>query len=240
MATSPKGSGPNDNPESYMPGAFPDQSDAPQTSQQTLSQAIYERRAEYTKPRQIKIKIGSWNVGNHSCMRDIGAWFADGKGVEAALTGLALSDDDKEDQEQEDGLESVEDQEARQKYLSKTEATVPKNDTGDVVTEDHHIDIYVLGLQEVVDVTSPSEALRPYTDPSTANKYKDVVRRSLPRGYKLMAEQQLIGLLLLVYVSPKVTDDVSFISTTSVGTGLMGYMGNKGAVTARLLLGRVY
>merc|ERR1711981_1120578 len=44
-------------------------------------------------------------------------------------------------------------------------------------------------------------------------------------------------MLLLIYASPSVAPEVSSVSTTSVGTGLMGYMGNKGAVTARIVLG---
>ena len=61
--------------------------------------------------------------------------------------------------------------------------------------------------------------------------------KALPSGYRLVAEQQLIGLLLLVYAAPSLADEVKSVSTTSVGTGLMGYMGNKGAVTARIVIG---
>lgn len=221
-----------------MPGAFPDPVDSNQTSQQTLSQAIYDRRSEYTKPRKIRIKIGSWNVGNHSCARDIGAWFTDGKGVEGRLTGLTLSEDGpNQDRSEQDGAkENILDQEARQSSLNKREPTIPHNDPGEIPAGDD-IGLYILGLQEIVDVSSPAEALRPYTDPTTANKYKEAVQEALPPGYRLVAEQQLIGLLLMIYAAPSVAEDVRFVSTTSVGTGLMGYMGNKGAVTARLVLG---
>lgn len=44
-------------------------------------------------------------------------------------------------------------------------------------------------------------------------------------------------MLLLIYASDEVASDIKSVSTTSVGTGLMGYMGNKGAVTARFVLG---
>jgi inositol polyphosphate 5-phosphatase INPP5B/F len=233
MATSPKESKSNDASDSFMPGAFPDPVDSNQTSQQTLSQAIYDRRSEYTKPRKIRIKIGSWNVGNHNCSRDIGAWFTDGKGVEGRLTGLSLSEDRPD---HEGDKENIQAQEARQSSLNKREPTIPHNDPGEVPAGDD-VGLYVLGLQEIVDVSSPAEALRPYTDPTTANKYKEALQEALPPGYKLMAEQQLIGLFLMIYAAPSVAEDVRFVSTTSVGTGLMGYMGNKGAVTARLVLG---
>jgi len=42
---------------------------------------------------------------------------------------------------------------------------------------------------------------------------------------------------LLIFASPSVAQDIKSVSTTSVGTGFMGVMGNKGAVTARVILG---
>ena len=113
---------------------------------------------------------------------------------------------------------------------------MPKNDHASVPGDDD-ISLYVLGLQEVVDISSAAEALRPYTDPATAAKFKAAMQYHLPQGYQLVAEQQLIGLLILVYASPTIAPEVRCVSTTSVGTGLMGYMGNKGAVTARIVLG---
>src|SRR5437879_4501068 len=65
--------------DQVVPGAFSDVADAVLSAQQTLTQAVFARRSEYTRPRRLRIKIGSWNVGNHDCARDIGAWFARGR-----------------------------------------------------------------------------------------------------------------------------------------------------------------
>jgi hypothetical protein len=157
----------------------------------------------------------------------VGGWFVGGKGVAEGLTGLKL------DKAGTEVLEDVTEQEAR--YERKQE-TLPKGDTG-VLPKGDEVGLYVLNLQELVDITSATEALRPYTDPAAAKKFKDAMSEALPPGYELVAEQQLIGLLLLVYAAPDVAKDVKSVSTTSVGTGLMGYMGNKGAVTARIVLG---
>ncbi len=195
-----------------------------------LSQAIYERRAEYTRPTNIRIKVGSWNTAaQKGTEHDIGAWFIKGKGVEEALAGLGVSNNDNGTS----GKESIASQEAR--HNSDTQ-TIPHRDTSAVPSKDE-IDIYVLGLQEIVDITSPTEALKPYTDPSVANKWKASLSAALPKGYQLVTEQQLIGLWLVIYASPFVLPHIKNVSTTSVGTGLMGYMGNKGAVTARIVLG---
>ena len=130
-------------------------------------------------------------------------------------------------------MESVESQERRR---SKKQSTVPTSDPG-FLPGNEEIGIYVLGLQEIVDVSSPTEALRPYTDLHPAKKWKQAVTEVLPKGYQCVAEQQLIGLYLLIHASPAIAPNISSISTTSVGTGLMGYMGNKGAVTARIVVG---
>ena len=51
------------------------------------------------------------------------------------------------------------------------------------------IDLYVLGLQEIIDLSSPTEALRPFSDPSIPAKWKRALLEALPPGYKVVAEQ---------------------------------------------------
>ena len=192
----------------------------------SLSQALHARRAQYVRPTTIRIKVGSWNVAAYKgTEKDVGAWFVQGKGIAERLTGL--------EGESEDAREDAAHQEDR---YARKESTAPINDPGSVAGG-RDIDLYVLGLQEVVDVNSFTEALRPYTDPSVANRWKDALSAALPEGYQLVAEQQLIGMLLLVYAAPALAAQVSSVSTTSVGTGIGGYMGNKGAVTVRIVVG---
>ncbi|KAF2860898.1 DNase I-like protein, partial [Piedraia hortae CBS 480.64] len=145
-----------------------------------LSQAVNARRAEYVRPSDIRIKVGSWNTASlKGTEKDLGSWFVDRRPV---------------------GL-------------------------------------YVLGLQEVVDLNSFTEALRPFHNSAVAERWKDAVAAALPEGFALVVEQQLVGLLLLVYASEEVRGDVKFVSSTSVGTGIGGLMGNKGAVAARVVIG---
>jgi phosphatidylinositol-bisphosphatase len=218
-----------------IPGAFPDArspSIASITTHQTsLSQALYDRRSEYTRQRNVRIKVGTWNTAaQKGTEHDVGAWFVKGKGVEEAMAGLGVADPEQHSQ---GNRESVASQEARH---VKAASTIPHHDQGSVPGGEE-VDIYALGLQEIVDITSATEALRPYTDPSAANRWKASLEAALPKGYKMVAEQQLIGLWLVIYASPEVFPQIKNVSTTSVGTGLMGYMGNKGAVTSRIVLG---
>jgi len=192
---------------------------------QSLHQIVHARRAEYLRTKHVRIKIGTWNVAAFKgAEKDVGGWFVGGKGISVGLAGLNV---------QEEPTECVADQKERYEYKKET---IPKGDNG-IVPGGEDVGIYVLGLQEVVDVGSATEAFRPYTDPSVANRWKDAMIAALPKGYRLIADQQLIGMMLLIYAASDVADEVKSVSTTSVGTGLMGYMGNKGAVTARIVLG---
>ncbi|KAJ6155723.1 Endonuclease/exonuclease/phosphatase [Penicillium chermesinum] len=188
----------------------------------SLSSALKARKAEYTRRRTIRVKIGTWNVAAiPGTEKDIGKWFIEGQGVCERFSGV------------------------KGEWLEHTETTDEPSSSGteddskkkSFKTRPEEVDLYVLGLQEIVDVSSPAEALRPYTDTGPSNRWKEAVHKALPSGYQLVSEGQLIGLLLLIYASPAILDSVSSISTTSVGTGLMGYMGNKGAVATRLVLG---
>lgn len=224
------------------PGAYP-ASPAPAemptivSSQLSLSQAVHARRAEYTKPLKIKVKVGTWNVASlKGTEKDIGGWFVDGKGVSESLSGLAIGDENAPETVGFHTAVQTESVEAQENRQSKKASTLPKNDPGALPGGDE-IGIYVLGLQEIVDVNSLSEALRPYTDPHPAEKWKQALAKALPKGYSCVAEQRLIGLLLVVYASAALSPTISSVSTTSVGTGIGGYMGNKGAVTARIVLG---
>ncbi|KAL2074896.1 hypothetical protein VTL71DRAFT_8676 [Oculimacula yallundae] len=208
---------------------------APTTSSpHSLSKAVYARRTEYTRPRKIRIKIGTWNVA--ACPgteKDLGGWFVDGKGVDKRLAGLKIADGITKDKSQ-DHVESVGAQEER---WTKKDTSIPKDDEGTIVGGEE-IGIFVLGLQEVVDLTSATQYIgRVYTDPEPTTKWRKAMTDGLPAGYVLVAEQQLSGLLLFIFASPTVAPTISSVSTVSVGTGVMGYLGNKGAVASRIVLG---
>ncbi|KAK3053900.1 hypothetical protein LTR09_005180 [Extremus antarcticus] len=224
-----------------LPGAYParsiEEENRDVATPLSLSQAVYGRRAEYVRPKHIRIKIGTWNVASlKGTEKDVGGWYVEGKGVSESLAGLSVGDERSVDQTSRTSLEQREDVASQEARYERKQPTLPNGDPGSLPGGDD-VSLYVLGLQEVVDVGSTTEALRPYSDPAIAVKWKESMAASLPYGYVLIAEQQLIGLLLLIYASPGLAPELRSVSTTSVGTGLMGYMGNKGAVTARLVLG---
>lgn len=220
------------------PGAFPStpRSDilSPAQYYGTVGEVVRARKDEYLVKKTIKIKVGTWNTASlHGTEKDLGGWFVKGLGVKGLtqdLAGLHTYDSTSDGSDTE--IESVEEQEA---HVRKKKSTLPKHDVPGIAGGDE-VDLYVLGLQEVVDIASMTEAIKPYTDPNPAKKWKKEVRQALPNGYKKVVEQQLLGLLLLVFASPQLKNRITSVSSTGVGTGLMGYMGNKGAVSARVVI----
>ncbi|KAL3449806.1 Endonuclease/exonuclease/phosphatase [Aspergillus insuetus] len=204
-------------------GEYPSDDDSHKVPVETTSDpssllsAVKARKDEYTRHQTVHVKVGTWNVAAIAgTEKDVGKWFVQRRGVYGQLSGSfpagSQKDEGPEPSITEGGASSIE---------------LPPDQVG----------LYVLGLQEIVDLSSPTEALRPYTDPAPAKRWKEAVEAALPPGYKLVAEIQLVGLLQLIYAAPSIADSVSAVSSTSVGTGLLGYMGNKGAVATRLLLG---
>ncbi|KAL2813808.1 Endonuclease/exonuclease/phosphatase [Aspergillus cavernicola] len=182
------------------------------TDPSSLPNAVKARKEEYTRHRTVHVKVGTWNVAaTAGTEKDIGKWFIQRKGVYEQVFGTQ----------------------------GGSGSRVPNCGGAASLLElpPDQVGLYVLGLQEIVDVSSPAEALRPYVDPAPANRWKASVEDALPPGYRLVAETQLVGLLQLIYAAPFIADSVSAVSCNTVGTGLLGYMGNKGAVATRLLLG---
>ncbi|KAL5610131.1 hypothetical protein FOVSG1_004812 [Fusarium oxysporum f. sp. vasinfectum] len=191
--------------------------DPTSTTPQSLAKAVHARRSEFVRPHSLKVKIGTWNVA--ACTgtdKDLATWFTHGEGLDQQLTSLNLSQNSAVETDDKDN------------GSSKPHLTAG----GD-------IGLYVLGLQEIVDLNTTKEYMNRavYTDTSVMDKWKAALEAALPKGYELITAEQMTGLLLLVYASPEITPTISNVSTKQVGTGLLGYFGNKGAVTTRLLLG---
>jgi hypothetical protein len=192
------------------------------SSPQSLIKAVYARRAEYTRRHRIRIKIGSWNVA--ACPgtdKDLASWFVDGEGVDEELAGLDLSNSS---------------------VVEHTNHSAGDADPDHVrLIGGNSIGLYVLGLQEIVDLNITKEYMNRavYTDSAPVRKWQAALEAAMPPGYTLVTSEQMTGLLLLVYASPEIAPSISNVSTKLVGTGLLGYFGNKGAVSTRIVLGEM-
>ena len=91
--------------------------------------------------------------------------------------------------------------------------------------------IIVVGLQEVEMTASAMVRGETVAGEAWAEALSSVLA---PRGFILAANKQLVGLLTLVFTHASLQESTHSIDITAKGCGLMGKMGNKGAVAARL------
>ncbi|KAH6850498.1 Endonuclease/exonuclease/phosphatase [Chaetomium sp. MPI-CAGE-AT-0009] len=202
--------------------ATADAADLASTNPYSLHSALHSRRSEYVRPHRIRIKVGTWNVA--ACPgtdKDLARWFIDGEGLDPALGSSKPPDYGAEE--------------------GKSDRNRPSCDAGDPIelSGGGGVGLYILGLQEVNVLTAPSQYMSwIYTaDNTIMGKWKAALEAALPPDYQLVAAEQLAGLLLLAYASPEIAPTISNVSTTTVGTGALGYLGNKGAVCTRIVMG---
>ncbi|KAG5940975.1 hypothetical protein E4U53_007513 [Claviceps sorghi] len=192
----------------------------PQTTPQSLARAVLARRSEYVRPHKVKVKIGTWNVA--ACPgtdKDLARWFVEGEGIDQHFTGLDLS---------------------RNASVARNLSVSDENDPDSVrLLGGSDIGLYVLGLQEVIDLNLSKEYMSRAVklDNSSTVKWQAALEAAMPSGYQLVTSEQMAGMLLLIYASPEIASTITNVCTKAVGTGVLGYFGNKGAVTSRLVLG---
>ncbi|KAL9149894.1 hypothetical protein ABFS82_12G134900 [Erythranthe guttata] len=114
-------------------------------------------------------------------------------------------------------------------------------------TKPSSADIYVLGFQEIVPL-NPGNVLGP-EDCGPASKWISLIRKSLngeiisskidklkPHKYCLAASKQMVGIFLCVWVREDLNQYVTNLKVSCVGTGVMGYLGNKGSISVSMKL----
>lgn len=185
----------------------------------SLARAVYARRSEYVKPHRTRVKIGTWNVA--ACPgtdKDLARWFVEGEGLDRDFAALNLDENPAVEGGHDGG---------------STDDSKPRLLGG------NKIGLYVLGLQEIVDLNLTKEYMTRavYTDNSATQKWQAALEAAMPAGYQMIMSEQMFGLLLLVYASPEIAPTISNVSTKQIGTGIGGWFANKGAVATRLVLG---
>ncbi|KAJ2547597.1 hypothetical protein EV175_005156 [Coemansia sp. RSA 1933] len=95
-------------------------------------------------------------------------------------------------------------------------------------------ELLVLGFQEL-DVRAEAFV---YNNSVKDTEWTEAIERSMGDArhwYSKMASKQLIGMFVMVYARVDVAELVSEVQAASVGCGIMGMVGNKGAVAVRLV-----
>ncbi|XP_062307831.1 phosphatidylinositol 4,5-bisphosphate 5-phosphatase A [Osmerus eperlanus] len=95
---------------------------------------------------------------------------------------------------------------------------------------DGNTDMYIIGLQEVNSMINKRLKDVLFTD-----QWSDVcMERLCPFGYVLVTSQRMQGVLLLVFAKYYHLPFLRGVQTQTTRTGLGGYWGNKGGVSARM------
>lgn len=94
-------------------------------------------------------------------------------------------------------------------------------------------DVYLLGFQEI-QTLSGVDAVR--SDIRRGKEWSQKIYDILGSDYDLIAERQLVGILVLVFLRKNHTPYLSDVQMSYAGTGFLNAMGNKGGVAARFKL----
>ncbi|KAI3408467.1 IPPc domain-containing protein, partial [Psidium guajava] len=101
-------------------------------------------------------------------------------------------------------------------------------------------DIYVLGFQEVVPLKA--SAVLGSENTTIRTKWNAVIGKSLNQTghnqhkFHCMMSKQMVGLLVTIWVRSELLAHITHPSASCVGCGVMGCLGNKGAVSVRFEL----
>ncbi|CAN8062420.1 unnamed protein product [Agarophyton chilense] len=94
-------------------------------------------------------------------------------------------------------------------------------------------DVYMLGLQEVQSLTG-MDAVR--SDTIRGVEWRKTIHQLLDDDYDIVAEKQLVGIMILVFVRKNHSAFLSDVKISTAATGFLNAVGNKGAVAVRFKL----
>lgn len=193
----------------------------PELDRSTLARREYvnreaERRAaEYTRVRELRFFVGTFNVNAKPPVFDLSPLLRDHKTPTptqdvlwdswTGANGATLSNVNTR---------------------AKTTIAEASTDFGDVL---------IFGFQEVQKLSGTAAVI---TDESQGRPWRDSVQALLDTNgsYVCLVQRQLVGILLLIFVRADHANAVHNIQITSAGTGIAGVGGNKGGVAARFQL----
>ncbi|GFS41274.1 type II inositol 1,4,5-trisphosphate 5-phosphatase [Nephila pilipes] len=93
-------------------------------------------------------------------------------------------------------------------------------------------DFYVVGFQEL----DLSKEAYVFTDTPKEEEWLEAVKQGLSTdtNYKMVKLIRIVGIMMIVFIKEELYEHVRNVAAETVGTGIMGKLGNKGGVAVRL------
>lgn len=180
-----------------------------------VNREIERRAAEYTRTRELRFFVSTFNVNAKPPVFDLSPLLKDHRATPASRDALW---------ESWAGAHGA----ALGPPSAGMKAGIPEvaADAGDVL---------IFGFQEVQKLSGTAAVI---TDESQGRPWRDSIQALLDSlgSYVCVVQRQLVGILLLVFVRADHANAVQNVQITSAGTGIAGVGGNKGGVAARFQL----
>ncbi|EIN14588.1 DNase I-like protein [Punctularia strigosozonata HHB-11173 SS5] len=202
-----------------------------------------------------RLRLGTFNVNGKLPSQDLAGWVGGRRGVGSGflppvptVSPLDVGLDKVLGAETQSGSGTEDDKKSSLSSETETAVAAPPNEdfakeetdavavASPVKEEESDPDFLVLGFQEL-DLSTG--ALVYATDTTREDSWVAAVLAGLGEKaelYEKLASKQLVGMLIIVMVKKRLRPSVIDVKTCSVGAGIMGLMGNKGATAVRITL----
>ena len=203
---------------------------------------LSDKKEEFTKYMNFFVFVGNWNLAGKELENDINIinWLSSYKNnnlcpeeIEKENLDINYSEKNKYDLQNSTNLLILKSNNAFDNNEENYCKDIIKSDVKDILP-----DFYILGFQEIVDLTSKNILLSSNQDKK--NKIKTKLSNVLKGmkgtendSYQIVTEIDLIGIYLIIFAKTSIIKYIKNFDSQIIKTGFMGSIGNKGACLLR-------
>ena len=203
---------------------------------------LSDKKEEFTKYMNFFVFVGNWNLAGKELENDINIinWLSSYKNnnlcpeeIEKENLDINYSEKNKYDLQNSTNLLILKSNNAFDNNEENYCKDIIKSDVKDILP-----DFYILGFEEIVDLTSKNILLSSNQDKK--NKIKTKLSNVLKGmkgtendSYQIVTEIDLIGIYLIIFAKTSIIKYIKNFDSQIIKTGFMGSIGNKGACLLR-------
>ncbi|KAL5716628.1 phosphoinositide 5-phosphatase [Ranunculus cassubicifolius] len=195
-----------------------------------------------TKPENLRMFVGTWNVGGKSPQEDLNLRDWLGSPVSADIYVLGFQEIVPLNA---GNVLGAEDMGPASKWLSLIRQALnsPERDSqvGPNFTTSKQTKPRV-SFSDLLSMEDGFDSGRNSTSYSTSSEEFSPIVPCSPEGtptFSLAASKQMVGLFLCVWVRTNLNQHINNLQVSCVGRGILGYLGNKGSISIRMTLHQI-